>query len=61
MIVLIIYLALVAGAGLCVLLFVYGSYRVVKLLFWKPGFRRVITRLVLHRSAVLDEYAHYAE
>ena len=61
MIFLIIYLALVAGAGLCVLLFVYGGHQAVKLLFRKPGFRRAITRLVLHRPTHLNEYAHYAE
>ena len=57
----IINLALLAGTGLCVLLFVHGSYQVVKLLFWNQGFRRVIARLVLHEPADLDEYAEYAE
>ena len=57
----IINLALLAGALLCVLLLVYGSYQVLKFLFWEEGFGRVIAWLVDRRPADLDEYAPYAE
>ncbi|MGH6630604.1 MAG: hypothetical protein ACREB3_12800 [Burkholderiales bacterium] len=57
----IINLALLAGAALCVLLLVHGSYQVLKFLFWEEGFRRMIVWLVDRRPADPDEYAPYAE